>query len=186
MAKTTGAILDRVGACDMRYETSVIMPSLSSPNSFQPNQPSSLGAGGPGADAVATDAPPRRLLDQVRERVRYLHYSIRTEVAYVHWVCAFVRFHGLQHPKGIWAGSGCRRFYHGCRSSAMCRPLLSFFRRGAKPDLAFPIIALTSSTTRHPSIPIRNHQWLLGDGRFPAVRIPMIQALSLIAAGLKA
>jgi hypothetical protein len=25
-----------------------------------------------------------RLLDQVRERVRYLHYSIRTEQAYVH------------------------------------------------------------------------------------------------------
>ncbi len=39
-----------------------------------------------------------RLLDQVRERVRYLHYSIRTEQAYVHWVRAFVRFHGLRHP----------------------------------------------------------------------------------------
>lgn len=39
-----------------------------------------------------------RLLDQVRERVRYLHYSIRTEQAYVHWVRAFVRFHGMRHP----------------------------------------------------------------------------------------
>ncbi len=39
-----------------------------------------------------------RLLDQVRERVRYLHYSIRTEHAYVHWTRAFVRFHGLRHP----------------------------------------------------------------------------------------
>ena len=39
-----------------------------------------------------------RLLDQVRERIRYLHYSIRTEQAYVHWVRAFVRFHGLRHP----------------------------------------------------------------------------------------
>ena len=39
-----------------------------------------------------------RLLDQVRERVRYLHYSIRTEQAYVHWVRAFVRFHGVRHP----------------------------------------------------------------------------------------
>jgi hypothetical protein len=35
-----------------------------------------------------------RLLDQVRERIRYLHYSIRTEQAYVHWVRAFARFHG--------------------------------------------------------------------------------------------
>ena len=41
---------------------------------------------------------PRRLLDQVRERIRYLHYSLRTEQAYVHWVRAFVRFHGLRHP----------------------------------------------------------------------------------------
>ena len=40
-----------------------------------------------------------RLLDQVRERIRYLHYSIRTEQAYVHWVRAFVRFHRLRrHP----------------------------------------------------------------------------------------
>jgi hypothetical protein len=39
-----------------------------------------------------------RLLDQVRERVRYPHYSIRTEQAYVHWVRAFIRFHGLRHP----------------------------------------------------------------------------------------
>jgi len=39
-----------------------------------------------------------RLLDQVRERIRYLHYSIRTEHAYVQWVRSFVRFHGLKHP----------------------------------------------------------------------------------------
>jgi len=39
-----------------------------------------------------------RLLDQVRERIRYLHYSIRTEEAYVHWIRAFVRFHALRHP----------------------------------------------------------------------------------------
>jgi integron integrase len=52
-------------------------------------------------------APPlraARLLDQVRERVRYLHYSIRTEQAYVHWVRAFVRFHGCKrHPREMGA-----------------------------------------------------------------------------------
>jgi integron integrase len=42
--------------------------------------------------------PPVRLLDQLRSQIRYLHYSIRTEQAYVHWVRAFVRFHGLRHP----------------------------------------------------------------------------------------
>ncbi len=44
-----------------------------------------------------------RLLDQVRERIRYLHYSIRTEHAYVHWVRAFVRFQGLRHPSEMGA-----------------------------------------------------------------------------------
>jgi len=34
-------------------------------------------------------APPlasKRLLDQVRERIRYLHYSLKTEKAYSYWV----------------------------------------------------------------------------------------------------
>jgi site-specific recombinase XerD len=39
-----------------------------------------------------------RLLDALRQQVRYLHYSRRTEQAYVHWVRAYVRFHGLRHP----------------------------------------------------------------------------------------
>lgn len=39
-----------------------------------------------------------KVLDQLRERIRYLHYSIRTEDAYVYWVRAFIRFHGRRHP----------------------------------------------------------------------------------------
>jgi len=39
-----------------------------------------------------------RLLDQLRERIRYLHYSPRTEEAYLHWCRAFIRFHGIRHP----------------------------------------------------------------------------------------
>lgn len=38
------------------------------------------------------------MLDQLRERIRYLHYSIRTEEVYVYWVRVFLRFHGLRHP----------------------------------------------------------------------------------------
>lgn len=44
-------------------------------------------------------APARRLLDPLRERLRCLHSSIRTEEACVHGVRAFVRFHGLRHPQ---------------------------------------------------------------------------------------
>ncbi len=47
--------------------------------------------------ASETSSPPR-LLDALRQQARYLHYSIRTEEAYVYWVRAFIRFHGLRHP----------------------------------------------------------------------------------------
>lgn len=39
-----------------------------------------------------------RVLDQLRERLRFMHYSLRTEEVYVYWVKAFIRFHGLRHP----------------------------------------------------------------------------------------
>ena len=50
---------------------------------------------------VAPATAPRSLLDAVRERVRYLHYSLRTEQAYAHWIRAFVRFHGMRHPRAM-------------------------------------------------------------------------------------
>lgn len=53
------------------------------------------------SSAGAPAAP--RLLDQLRERIRYLHYSLRTEQAYVHWVRAFIRFNGMRHPKQLGA-----------------------------------------------------------------------------------
>jgi len=40
-----------------------------------------------------------RLLDQVRDRCRVKHYSIRTERAYVDWIRRFILFHGKRHPR---------------------------------------------------------------------------------------
>ena len=37
-----------------------------------------------------------RLLDAVRERARYLHYSLRTEKAYIYWIRMFIRWHGVR------------------------------------------------------------------------------------------
>jgi hypothetical protein len=34
-----------------------------------------------------------RLLDQLREQIHYLHYSLRTEEVYVYWVKKFIYFH---------------------------------------------------------------------------------------------
>lgn len=50
-----------------------------------------------------TPARQLRLLDQLRERIRYKHYSLRTEKAYTAWVRRFIRFHGLRHPRSMGA-----------------------------------------------------------------------------------
>ncbi|MBN8888657.1 MAG: integron integrase [Rudaea sp.] len=42
-----------------------------------------------------------RLLDQVRERVRYHHYSLSTERIYVLWIRTYIRFHRLRHPRDM-------------------------------------------------------------------------------------
>ncbi|GAB3470212.1 integron integrase [Polaromonas eurypsychrophila] len=44
-----------------------------------------------------------RLLDQVKERIRYLHYNLSTEKLYVYWVRFFIRWHGLKHPRDMGA-----------------------------------------------------------------------------------
>jgi Phage integrase, N-terminal SAM-like domain len=39
-----------------------------------------------------------RLLDQVREKLRHRHYSLRTERAYADWIRRFILFHQKRHP----------------------------------------------------------------------------------------
>ena len=47
-----------------------------------------------------------RLRDQVRERIRYLHYSLSTEKVYLYWVKFFVLWQaqqpgGMRHPRDM-------------------------------------------------------------------------------------
>jgi site-specific recombinase XerD len=48
-----------------------------------------------------------RLLDQLRERIRYMHYSRSTEKVYLYWVRFFIRWHGrngqMKHPRTMGA-----------------------------------------------------------------------------------
>jgi hypothetical protein len=39
-----------------------------------------------------------KLLDQVREKCRVLHYSLHTEKSYVAWIRQFILFHNKRHP----------------------------------------------------------------------------------------
>jgi len=43
------------------------------------------------------------MLDRLRERIHYMHYSIRTEEVYVYWVRFYILFHGLRHPATLGA-----------------------------------------------------------------------------------
>jgi hypothetical protein len=42
---------------------------------------------------------PPKLIDQVRDRLRVKHYSIRTEQVYVDWIRRYIFFHDKRHPK---------------------------------------------------------------------------------------
>jgi integron integrase len=55
------------------------------------------------SSAEVVPNPKARLLDQVREVIRFKHYSIRTEDAYVQWIKRFIFFHGKRHPREMGA-----------------------------------------------------------------------------------
>jgi integron integrase len=44
-----------------------------------------------------------KLLDQVRDTIRTLHYSYRTEQAYIDWIRRYILFHNKRHPKDMGA-----------------------------------------------------------------------------------
>lgn len=50
---------------------------------------------------VAPTDKPKKLLDRVREVMRFKHYSLRTEVTYCDWIERFIRFHGMRHPSDM-------------------------------------------------------------------------------------
>jgi len=57
---------------------------------------------------TTTDTPdnlqkPPRLLDQLRDKLRLKHYSIRTEAQYTQWVRRFILFHDKRHPRELGA-----------------------------------------------------------------------------------
>jgi integron integrase len=53
-------------------------------------------------DKSTTENPPK-LLDQVRNKLRVKHYSIRTEQTYSDWIKRYIYYHGKRHPKDMGA-----------------------------------------------------------------------------------
>ncbi|MFZ3193319.1 MAG: integron integrase [Moraxellaceae bacterium] len=52
---------------------------------------------------MSADEKPKKLLDLVKEKCRYKHYSLRTEQSYCGWVKRFVLFHNKRHPSEMGA-----------------------------------------------------------------------------------
>ncbi len=48
--------------------------------------------------ANTTSSQPKKLLDQVRAKIRFKHYSLSTENTYVSWIKQFILYHGKRHP----------------------------------------------------------------------------------------
>jgi len=40
----------------------------------------------------------KKLLDMVRDKIRFKHYSMSTEKTYVHWIKHYILFHNKKHP----------------------------------------------------------------------------------------
>ena len=52
-------------------------------------------------EATTVHVQPKSLLDQMRDRLRYLHYSLRTKQADVYWLRQYVPWSGKRHPRDM-------------------------------------------------------------------------------------
>lgn len=112
---------------------------------------------------VSASLPPlrsTRVLDQLRERLRLMHYSLRTEEVYVYWVKAFIRFHGLRHPAEM-AGPEVEAFLLYLANDRHVSPsthnqalsaLLFFYAKVLQHDL--PWLKDIGRPQRHPRLPV--------------------------------
>ena len=44
---------------------------------------------------------PKKLFDEVRDKMRVAHYSLRTEKTYLSWIRRYILFHGKRHPRDM-------------------------------------------------------------------------------------
>ncbi len=41
---------------------------------------------------------PKKLLEQVRDKMRMKHYAMSSEKTYIYWIKQYILFHGKKHP----------------------------------------------------------------------------------------
>jgi integrase len=75
-----------------------------------------------------------KALDHLRERIRYLHYSARTEDACVHWVRLFIRYTACNIRRHS-AGRRLSGFFPGWRTLAATHLLQAGYDTRTEQDL---------------------------------------------------
>ena len=80
---------------------------------------------GPRTGAMKNPGKPRKLLDQLADRLRAKHYAYRTEQAYLHWVRRFILFHHKRHPRKMGAAEIEQFFGAVCLRVGANFPLLA-------------------------------------------------------------
>ena len=50
-----------------------------------------------------TQAQPKKLLDQLRDEIRFKRHTQSTENTYLSWIKQFILYHGKRHPAGMGA-----------------------------------------------------------------------------------
>lgn len=90
------------------------------------------------------------MLDRFRERIRHLHYSLRTEQTVVHWVRYYIRAHRMQRPTDMggaaveaflsWLASRCARRSCYCTGLVWRRTQFTFFAFQRVANLRLPAL----------------------------------------------
>ena len=89
--------------------------------------------GGP-SDIARVQVSRPRLLDEIRNRLRLKHYSLRTEKAYLYWIRRYIRTNGLRHPREL-DGVAVERFLSHLAADDHVAPTSD---GGLKPTLRTP------------------------------------------------
>lgn len=109
-----------------------------------------------------------KILELVRERVRYLHYSMRTEEAYLYWIRFFIRWSGMCHPREMGADE--------------VRGFLTFLAAQRKVSASTHRVALSSLLFLYQKVLCVDLPWLDGLAR-PSVprRLPVVLSREEVA-----
>jgi Phage integrase, N-terminal SAM-like domain len=105
-----------------------------------------------------SDTKQPKLLDQVRNRIRCKHYSIRTEQAYIEWIRKFIFYHGKRHPAKRWVKM--KSWRQGCQESGRYAVFIerSYFETYAKTGTSIALYPFVSGETRYYAYDTRDMQ----------------------------